>query len=283
MAHSPWIVEVSMDNFQEAVVNASRDRPVVIDFWAPWCEPCRALAPLLEKLAIEKDGGFLLAKVNTDENPELAQAFQVEGIPAVFAVRNGQLANHFTGLLPEEQLREFIESLGPATPREPTPLELAQKLEATDPNAAVEAYRAMLATAPDDPAVRVGLARSLLATPGHEAEVSPLLTGVDFGDFADEAKRLNMMLQLREVPHTASDFASAQQASTAEGKLELGKVLAAQGDYTGAMDALLAAAEDDRALGRSGVRELMLKIFDVIGPQSQQASDYRRRLQNLLY
>jgi len=280
---SPWIVEVSMDNFQEAVVAASYDRPVVIDFWAPWCAPCRALAPLLEKLAVEKDGGFLLAKVNTDENQELAQAFHIEGIPAVFAIRNGQVADHFAGLLPEEKLREFIDGLGSATPAEPTPLALAQKLETSDPKAAAEAYRGILATSPDETAARVGLARALLATPGKEAEVAPLLAGIEAGDFADEAKRLNTILQFREVPHTDNDLTSAKNATTAEGKLAQAKVLAARGDYTGAMDTLLAVADDDRALGRTVVRELMLKIFDVIGPRSPDADEYRRKLQNLLY
>jgi putative thioredoxin len=276
-----------MENFQQVVVDGSRERPVVIDFWAPWCAPCRALAPLLEKLAEEKAGGFLLVKVNTDENQDLAQSFQIEGIPAVFAVRDGKMVNGFTGVLPEEELREFIDSLGTATgdapPKEPTPLEVAQELEARDPAAAGAAYRAMLATAPDDPAARVGLARVLLAAPGNEPQVAPLLTGLDFGDFAAEAQRLTTMLQLRDAPHTDADLAAARTAPAAEGKLALARVLAARGDYTAAMDALLAAADDDRQLGRTAVRELMLKIFDVIGPRSPQADEYRNRLQSMLY
>ena len=283
MTDSPWVVEVSMETFQEVVVDGSKQRPVVIDFWAEWCGPCRRLAPLLEKLAAEKAGEFLLAKVNTDENPDLAQAFRVEGIPAVFAIRDGKIVNHFTGLLPEQELRQFIGSLGPATPAEPTPLDHATELEGRDPKAAAEAYRAMLASAPNDPAARVGLARILLATPGNEAEAAQLLAGVEFGDFAEEAKRLNTIFELRAVPHSDTDLTAAKRATTAEGKLTLAKVLAARGDYTSALDTLLAAAEDDRQLGRTMVREMMLKIFDVIGVQSEQASDYRRRLQGLLY
>lgn len=279
-----WVVEGTAENFQQVVIEGSRERPVVVDFWAEWCRPCRMLAPLLEKLAAEKDGGFLLVKVNTDEHPDLAQAFQVEGIPAVFAVRDGQIADHFTGLMPEEQLREFIDSLGaPAGPKEPTELEKATELEATDPGAAGAAYRAMLAESPDDPAARVGLARVVLAQPGREAEARALLTGVEFGDFAGEAHRLNAILNLRDVPHTDADLAAAQSVTTAEGKIGLAKVLAARGEYVGAMDVLLAVADDDRQLGRTTVRELMLKVFEVIGPRSPQADEYRRRLQNLLY
>ncbi|QJW99568.1 thioredoxin [Frigoriglobus tundricola] len=286
MADSPWVVNVSAENFHQIVVDGSRERPVVIDFWAPWCGPCRRLAPMLERLAVEKDGGFLLAKVNTDENQELAQSFQVEGIPAVFAIRDGKIADQFTGVLPEEQLREFIDSLGPAAPAadaEPSPLDRALELEGRDPSAAAESYRAMLAATPDDPAARVGLARVLLATPGREQEAAPLLTGLEFGDFAPEAQRLHTLVTLRDVPHADADLTAAQRVVGAEGKLALAKVLAARGDYPAALDALLAAADDDRQLGRTTVRELMLKIFEVIGPQSEQAGDYRRRLQALLY
>jgi putative thioredoxin len=283
VADSPWVVDVTVENFQQVVVEGSRERPVVIDFWAEWCGPCRRLTPMLEKLAVEKAGGFLLAKVNTDENPDLAQAFQVEGIPAVYAIRDGKLVNNFTGVMPEAELREFIDSLGSATPAEPTALDQALELEGRDPKAAVDAYRKLLADSPTDPAVRVGLARVLLTGPGNEAEAAQLLTGVDFGDFTDEAKRLNTLVQFRAVPHSDADFAAAKGAAGAEGQLALAKVLAARGDYTGALDALLRAAEDDQQLGRTAVRELMLKIFEVIGAQSEQASDYRRKLQSLLY
>jgi putative thioredoxin len=284
VSDSAWVVDVSTENFQQVVVEGSHERPVVVDFWAEWCGPCRRLGPLLERLADEKAGGFLLAKVNTDENPDLAQAFQIDGIPAVFALRDGKLVNQFTGLLPEDELRQFIDALGTdAPPAEPTPLERGLELEGHDPSAAAELYRGLLAAAPDDPGARVGLARILLAAPGREAEAAPLLAGEAFGDYAPEAKRLKTVLQLREVPHTDADLAAARHASDASAKLGLAKVLAARGDNTAALDALLAAAEEDQQLGRTTVRELMLKIFDVIGPQSEQAGDYRRRLQALLY
>lgn len=286
MATSPWVVDVSAEDFQRVVLEGSRERPVVIDFWAEWCGPCRRLGPMLERLAAEKDGGFLLAKVNTDENPDLAQAFQVDGIPAVYAVRDGKLVNAFTGVIPEEDLRAFIDALGPAAsakPAEPTPLDRAMELEGSDPKAAAEAYRTLYAQSPTDPAVRLGLARVLLNTPGNEAEAAPLLTGVDFGDLAEEAKRLNAVVELRAAPHSDADLAAAKGMVGAEGQLALARVLAARGDYPAALDALLAAAEDDKQLGRTAARELMLKIFDVIGPQGDQAGDYRRRLQALLY
>jgi putative thioredoxin len=276
---SPWVVNVSAENFDAVVVSGSRERAVVVDFWAEWCGPCKRLAPMLERLAGEFGGAFVLAKINTDENPELAQAFDVSGIPAVYAVRDAKVVNGFTGLVPEDQLRAFLtEVTAPQVPPEPTPLETAIELEGRDPRAASAAYRAMLVNEPTDPAARVGLARVLLAAHGNEAEARELLAGVEFGDFAPEAERLGVILVLREHPidplPPGTDGASC---------LEKGKVLAARGAYEPALEALLEAADHDRDFGRGPVRELMLKVFAVLGPQTDTSNLYRRKLQALLY
>ncbi len=283
MANTPWVVDVSRDSFQQVVVDGSRTRPVVVDFWAPWCGPCRRLGPMLEQLAQEKDGAFLLAKVNTDQYPDLAQAFQVEGIPAVFAIRDAQIVNHFVGMMPEPELRTWLDSLIPSAPPESPDLQRALELEKTNPQAAAELYRTMLTQAPTDPAIRVGLARVLLATAEQDAEAAQLLTGIDFGDFTAEAQRLNTLIALRSIPHSDADFQKAQADTTAEGRLTLAKIYAARGDYVAALDTLLALAEEDQQLGRGVVRELMLQIFEVIGPRSETANEYRRKLQVLLY
>lgn len=286
MAGSQWVIDVNYDNFQQEVVDRSRHVPVVVDFWAPWCGPCRALGPLLESLAAEKNGQFVLAKINTDDNPDLAQAFQVNGIPAVFAIRNGKLADRFEGVMPEPDVRKFIEAQIGAQAADPTVNAL--ELEGRDPAAAAAAYRGMLAGNPDEPEARVGLARVLLASPGNEAEASNLLRGIDSGDQFDEAERLKTIIQLREVPHADPELSEAMGAATrnpqdAQACYRLGQILAARGEYMPALDLLLVAAEEDRALGRTAVRELMVNIFKVVGPQSPEADEYRRKLQNVLY
>jgi len=286
MAGSRWVVEVTADNFQEQVVEASRERPVVVDFWAPWCGPCRVLGPVLERLAAESDGAFLLAKVNTDTSPEIAQAFQVDGIPAVFAVRDGKLVDQFVGVLPEDEVRRFLGRLAPSAAD--TSAASALELEGKDPAAALFTYRQMFAASPDDPAARVGLARVLLATDGNEAEADELLRPVTSGEHAPEADRLRTVIKLREPSHADADLAAARAAvkadpESAEARYRLGQALAARGEYLPALEELIAAAERDKKLAASAVRELMVDVFNVIGPQSPEANEYRGRLRDVLY
>lgn len=286
MALSQWVVDVSSENFQEQVIVQSHQRPVVIDFWAPWCGPCLALGPKLEALAREKNGGFMLAKINTDENQELAQDFNVEGIPAVYAIKNGQMVDQFVGLIPEAELNAFIARLIPTA--EEKKADQAFELEKSDPRKAESIYRELLGANPEDPAARLGLARLLLAGTGNVQEVHQLLTGVSFGDHIHEATRLRTILHLRETPHSDADQLAAQakvkaNSGDAEAHFTLGAVLAARGDYTAALNSLLTAAENDRELGRGKVRELMIKIFEVIGNRSQEADVFRKKLQLLLY
>lgn len=286
MAQTEWVTEVNEPDFQERVLDRSRQVPVVVDFWAPWCAPCRQLGPLLERLANESAGGFVLAKINVDDNQSLAGEFGVEGIPAVFAVRDGEVIDQFVGLLPESQLQQWLAGLIPSDADKQ--FRQAAELETTDPAAADTAYRAVLTADPKHEAARVGLARVLLVNPEHEEEAASLLRGIESGPNATEAERLRRVIRLREVTHGDGDLANAEAGvvthpEAAEDWYQLGAVLAARGRYTEALDSLLAAAERDKKLAGKAVRELMVEIFHIIGVRSPVADDYRDRLQRLLY
>lgn len=286
MADSAWVVNVTEETFEKGILERSRSVPVVIDFWAPWCGPCRALGPILEKLAEEYQGQFILAKVNTDEAQQLAGAFQIQGIPAVFALRNGQLVSKFTGALPEAQVRAFIQEI---LPNEAEKLaKEAGSLETSDPKAAETAYQTALAKDARNPGALLGLARLALAR-GDDAAASDYLGRTDFVDeFETEAERLRGNIELRERARAFGTEEAARAKLATEPKsgrllYELGCVLAGTGRFREALESLLAAAEADPKLAATQVRETMVKIFQTVGVRSELADEFRPKLSRLLY
>jgi putative thioredoxin len=286
VATSKWVVDVGDADFSQEVIQRSSSVPVVVDFWAPWCGPCRALGPLLEKLAEENAGVFILAKVNVDEAPQTAADFGIESIPAVKAFRDGRVVLEFVGLLPEVQLREFIEQTRPSeTDRLVTQ---ASALESENPTEAEALYRKAIDLDGSREKARVGLARLLIARNRDEEAAEMLEQLGPGGDEGPEYERLQALLSVRRTGLEFGEPAAAKKQleadpDNAELAYRVGSALAAAGRYPEALAHLLSAAEKDQKLGASKVREMMVQIFHVVGVRSELADAYRDKLSRLLY
>jgi len=282
-----WTVDVSEQDFEQAVVQRSHEVPVVIDFWAPWCGPCRALGPTLEKLAEEQQGKFILAKINIDENPMLAQAFQIQSIPAVKAVRNGALAGEFLGAQPEPNVRRFIEQLMPSEAE--SLAQKAQRLEeAGKAQGAESLYRAALAKEANQPLALLGLARVLVQR-GEENDAQTLLTRIpNTVPEHPAAQQLLAQLRLKQTGASAGDEQKyrdrlAADQNDLDARFELSQVLAAVGRFEEALTELLTIVKKDRKFRDEGARKAMLEIFEVIGARSDLAEHYRSELAKVLF
>ncbi len=282
-----WTVDVTEQDFEQSVVQRSHEVPVVIDFWAPWCGPCRALGPTLEKLAEEQQGKFILAKINIDENPMLAQAFQIQSIPAVKAVRNGALAGEFLGAQPEPNVRRFIEQLMPSE-AESLAREAQRLEEAGKAQGAESLYRAALAKEAHQPLALLGLARVLVQR-GEENDAQTLLTRIP--NTAPEhpaAQQLLAQLRLKQTGASAGDEQKyrdrlAADPTDLDARFELSQVLAAVGRFEEALTELLTIVKKDRKFRDEGARKAMLEIFDVVGARSELAEHYRSELAKVLF
>lgn len=286
MAASAWIVETRADRFQEDVLDRSKQVPVVVDFWAPWCAPCRHLGPILERLAEEYDGRFVLIKANTDEMPEIAMAFGVEVVPTVFALRNGAVVDHFRGALSEAEVRAWLERVLPSEAELLTAQ--ARRLERTDPQAAEETYRKVLERSPNAVSAKVGLARTVLAR-GRLEEARQIIEELaQVGALDAEGERLQAEIHLRSQSMHPGGVEAARAAAAAnpdnlELQFQLAQALASAGQHAEAMDVCLAIIQRDRhGLGEKS-RELMVHLFHLLGPDSELTSTYRRKLALALY
>lgn len=282
-----WTVDVTEHDFESAVVERSHTVPVVIDFWAPWCGPCRALGPMLEKLADEQEGKFILAKINVDENPSLAQAFGVQSIPAVKAVRNGMLAGEFLGAQPEPSVRRFIDQLLPS--EADSLAQEAQRLEQAGKTQGAESlYRATLSKEANHPLALLGLAR-ILVQRGEEADALTLLGRVPLNaPESAQAQQLTAQLRLQQSGANAEDEQKYRERLETDPKdhdarFELSQILAASGCYKDALTELLEIVKKDRKFRDDGARKAMLDIFEVVGPRSELAEHYRSELAKVLF
>ena len=278
-----WTIDATDRDFEAQVIERSKHVPVVVDFWAPWCGPCRVLGPLLERLADEHAGAFVLAKVNIDENPGLASAFRVESIPMVVGVRDGGLAAHFVGALPETGVRDFLAQLLPSA-GERLAADGAALLAAGKTADAEAAFRQALELDPRADGALVGLA-TILSAQGDESDALALLERVA-GPKRQEADRLAAAIRIRQAG--VADEAGLRAKLDAnpldlDVRFTLGQVLAAAGRHDEALEQYLAIVKRDRAFRDDGARKAMIDVFDLLGPGSELVDRYRSELAKVLF
>lgn len=293
MTESPNVVDVTAADFAQQVIEKSREFPVLVDFWAPWCGPCRMLAPILDRLADVYAGKLQVAKVNTDVEQELALKFQIRGIPAVKLFRRGQVVGEFVGVQTESAIRALVE---PFLPTEVDGL-LEQSAQLTRDGKTAEAaalLREAAARHPQDDRLKLALAELLVSSPSadgdHErlAETQALLDSLSLRAGADpEAETLRARLDLMRAVADAPPIDKLERdvddnAAGNDARFALAARLALAGDYPRAMDQFLEIVRRDRAFREDGARKALVGLFNLLGRQHPLSIKYRGLLSRAL-
>ena len=269
------IIDVTETTFLQDVLERSKQQPVVVDFWAPWCGPCRMLSPTLERIAQEANGAFTLAKINTDENQHLAMQYGVQGIPAVKMFRDGKVVGEFVGALPEPKVREFIRQYAP---NQSDLIQTAAQdlVRAQKWSEAEAAYQHALAVDPRNAQLALELSKVQLRL-GKGTEACALLEAIP-----SDVREADLAQKLLPVAQWLCNTTAAGTQKIDRLYTEAGQ-LACQGKYAEALDNLIGVLRRSRSYRNGAAKQIVLGLFELLGTDDPLTRDYQRQLANVLF
>ena len=286
MADSPFVVEVTEADFQSVVIDGSSQQPVLVDFWASWCGPCQMLTPVLTQLAEKLGGKFILAKINTEEQQQLAMQFGIRSIPTCKLFKDGREVDEFMGALPESEIMAFLDRHLPRT-SDNLIVRALEALASGDSATALSLADQARTEDPDNVRTSLALAR-IQAASGEVAAASQTLDGLPANEqLSDEVKALRSQLTFDAVAAQAPGRADLEARLAAdpvdsEARYQLAARLVVDGDPEAAMEQLLTLMGRDRAYGDDAARKAMVQLFEMLG-EHPAVPRYRGRMMNLLY
>ena len=289
-ASDDLIKDGSDAGFMADIVEASKVQPVIVDFWATWCGPCRTLTPMLEKAVRAAEGKVKLVKIDVDANPAYAGQLRVQSIPTVYAFVDGKPVDGFQGAVPESPLKAFIEKLsgGPGINSDVEQLLSlgAESLSLSDLGGAAQAYAQVLTLEPENETAIAGMARVYLADGDADQARQTLAMAPTDSKNADVISLRAQLTLASAAPTGEAEALAARVAadpSDHQARYDLSLAQAAGGDFKGAVDSLLAIVSADREWNGQAARKQLLTVFEAAGPTSDVARDGRRRLSSILF